>query len=454
MATEFTPELDEQVLEALRRKIKDQEAQQISEAQGMASSRNLTGSTFEATRIGLANKSSMDAQTDAMVNLAVQRANMAREERLVKEGQEFQAGETQKGRDFQEAEGGRIREFTALQARLSEQFQSLEEEKQRAFAKGENKKARQFEAQQQQLNREYQQALAERQSRDAMMSAGIQGGAGLLGNLIGRGGGLGGLGGLFGGGMGATGSAISTGGGAGGMIGSGAGGLGAAGGGLFGGFPLGLGALSLAGSIGISSGLGQLMGRGLFSGDRNRTGARRGAQIGSLLMPGMGGMFGSVLGGGAHSLGVNARNVFKGSQTTVRNIGRSISSVFCFDGNTAIETNQGEMIPIYCLTLGEVLRDGGVIESIRVSKTDDGSVYRYKGVTVTGFHAVKEDGKWIRVKDSKEAIPLPGNGVVFSLVTSTHRIFIDGIEFADEHETDDPYMSLDKSLEVLNKAAA
>lgn len=383
MATEFTPELDAQVLEALKRKIKEQEAQQISDAQGMASARGLAGSTFEATRIGLANKASLGAQTDAMVNMALQRANMQREERLISE---------------------------------RNQYDSLEAEKQRAYASGENEKARMFEQQQAEINRQFQQAQSEREGRDAMKAAGLEGGLGLVGNLLTRGGGLGGL---FGGG-GAAGAAGAAGGGV------GLGGLGM----------LGLGGLGYAANVGISSGLGQLAGKGLFKSNEARTAARKGAQIGSLILPGVGGIAGAAIGGSAKS------------------IAKAAKKIFCFDPNTMIEKENGEIVPISSLMLHDRLKDGGEVESIRVSVTPDGTMYFYEGVNVTGSHAVKEDGKWVRVKDSQAATPVPGSGIVFSLVTSTHRLFINGIEFADEHETDDyEELSIDESLARLNEAA-
>ena len=106
--------------------------------------------------------------------------------------------------------------------------------------------------------------------------------------------------------------------------------------------------------------------------------------------------------------------------------------------------------------LGEMTR-GGMVESIRTSWTAPGTRYQYKGcVVVTGSHAVMEDGKWLRVKDSKYAVPLAGGGVVYSLVTSDHRIYLptdgDTIEAADEHETDQyETLTIDESLAHLNK---
>lgn len=407
MATEFTPELDQSVLDALKRKIQAQEAEQISQAQGMAQSRGLTGSTFEATRIGLANKASIDAQTDAMVNMALQRATQQREERLLQEQRTYESGESEKSRTFQDK-----------QARLSETYNSLENEKQRAYAMGETEKARQFEAQQAGINRQFQQSLADQESRSSMINAGISGGAGLLGNVIGRGGGVGGL---FGGGTTAAGGIGSAGVGGGGMGLAGMGGL------------LGTG-IGLVGGGYAGQSLAKLTGK-------NTREAKAGSAIGAGVGTLFGGPLGGIVGGAAGGL------VTKGVQGISKKL-------FCFDPSTLIELQSGVKTFIRAVVLGDTLNDGGVIESIRISRTGNGTRYSYKGVIVTGSHAVKENGKWVRVQDSKEAMPVPGEGVVVSLVTTTHRLFINGVEFADEHETDDyEELSIDESLVRLNEAA-
>ena len=58
-------------------------------------------------------------------------------------------------------------------------------------------------------------------------------------------------------------------------------------------------------------------------------------------------------------------------------------------------------------------------------------IHDYKGVTVAGSHFVKEDGRFIMVKDSPLAVKIDKIPVVYSLDTSGRRIFIKDIEFAD-----------------------
>ena len=51
-------------------------------------------------------------------------------------------------------------------------------------------------------------------------------------------------------------------------------------------------------------------------------------------------------------------------------------------------------------------------------------------------HAVKENGTWIRVKNSPLSVKKDGFFEVVSIVTSKHRVFSMGVEMADEIEVE------------------
>ena len=92
---------------------------------------------------------------------------------------------------------------------------------------------------------------------------------------------------------------------------------------------------------------------------------------------------------------------------------------------------------------------GGVTLSWRQAVTTH--LYLYKGIEVSACHAVKTDsGKWKRVMQCEEAIHVPGLYTVYNLVTPSHRLYINGIEFTDEFEFNDPYQPLAESLKRLN----
>jgi len=224
----------------------------------------------------------------------------------------------------------------------------------------------------------------------------------------------------------------------------------------------GLGGAAAGAGLGL---LGSSLGRNVFGGG-NDAGSVAGGALGYTLGGPVGAGVGSFLGTGAQRLGEQA---YEKSQKAlgntvastlkpilnpvgaVKSISKSIKKAFCFDGLTPVEMADGTIKPICEVDLDDNTK-GGVVESIRVSKTDDGTVYKYKGIMVTGMHAVKEDGYWIRVKDSPFSELVPGEDTVFSIVTSNHRIFSNGIEFADEQENDGyENLTIDQSLAELNK---
>lgn len=135
---------------------------------------------------------------------------------------------------------------------------------------------------------------------------------------------------------------------------------------------------------------------------------------------------------------------------TAKTIGKSIKK-FCFDSTTPIIMLDGDQKIISDIKIGDKTK-GGIVESIRISKTDDGTLYNYKGIEVTGSHAVKENGRWIRVENSSISVPIKGERIVWSLVTDKHRIYVNDIELADEHETNNyEELTIDESLQELNK---
>jgi hypothetical protein len=132
MATnpEYAPELDQSVLDAIRRKIQEERQQQIAEARGSAISSGLSlGSGYEAVRTSLADRSATNAETDAMVQMSLERARMAREERLGQIQRDYQSLETQKQRAFEAGQADLVRQFEAQQAELQRQFEEAQQNK-------------------------------------------------------------------------------------------------------------------------------------------------------------------------------------------------------------------------------------------------------------------------------------------------------------------------------------
>jgi hypothetical protein len=102
---------------------------------------------------------------------------------------------------------------------------------------------------------------------------------------------------------------------------------------------------------------------------------------------------------------------------------------FCFDPNTLIQMANGSEKKIKDIQLGDDTKGGEVTGVFQFKATDE--IHDYKGVTVAGSHYVKEDGKFIMVKDSPLSVKIDKIPVVYSLDTTGRRIFINNIEFAD-----------------------
>jgi len=101
----------------------------------------------------------------------------------------------------------------------------------------------------------------------------------------------------------------------------------------------------------------------------------------------------------------------------------------CFDPKTPILMADGSTKEIKNIQLGDDTKGGEVTAVIQFKALDE--IHDYKGVTVSGSHFVKEDGKFIMVKDSPLAVKIDKIPVVYTLDTSERRIFIKDIEFAD-----------------------
>ena len=102
----------------------------------------------------------------------------------------------------------------------------------------------------------------------------------------------------------------------------------------------------------------------------------------------------------------------------------------CFEPNTLIQMTNGSEKKIKDIQLGDDTK-GGEVTGVFQFKVNVDEIHNYKGVTVAGSHFVKEDGKFIMVKDSPLSVKIDKIPVVYSLDTTGRRIFIKDIEFAD-----------------------
>jgi hypothetical protein len=132
------------------------------------------------------------------------------------------------------------------------------------------------------------------------------------------------------------------------------------------------------------------------------------------------------------------------------NVASSVLAVYgCFDGDALVKMDDGTEKKISELKIGDRTAGGEILAK---QEFKAGPLLDYKGVLVTYFHAVCENGTWLRAGQSRHAL---GTGIVaplYNLTTSNHRIFVNDIEFADYAELDiQEHMAIyEYSLDVLN----
>ena len=147
-----------------------------------------------------------------------------------------------------------------------------------------------------------------------------------------------------------------------------------------------------------------------------------------------------------------AKDPVKAVQKVANKVSNSIKKAFCFVGESFFVMADGSSKAVEYIQLGDNMRAGGVVHSIRQSYVEE-DMFDYMGVKVTGSHAVNEDGKWIRVGNSKKAKPIEFKGVVFSICNENHQMVSSlDVLFADEQETDDyEDLTIEESLQELNQ---
>jgi hypothetical protein len=105
----------------------------------------------------------------------------------------------------------------------------------------------------------------------------------------------------------------------------------------------------------------------------------------------------------------------------------------CFLAGTPITMADGTTKPVELVDLREEVAVGGYVFATGKFLIDN--LYDYKGVKVSGEHMVKEDGVWMRVKDSAHSVSMGDDEhVVYVFGTEYRRIIINGIEFTDYFE--------------------
>jgi len=101
----------------------------------------------------------------------------------------------------------------------------------------------------------------------------------------------------------------------------------------------------------------------------------------------------------------------------------------CFPGGTLVQLMAGGAKPIKEIDIGDFVK-GGAVLGVRKALVNE-RLYNVEGVLMTGSHAVYEGGKAVDAKDAGEPAHVH-IGLVYNIVTSTHRMWVNGIELGDD----------------------
>jgi len=163
---------------------------------------------------------------------------------------------------------------------------------------------------------------------------------------------------------------------------------------------------STVGGVGIAGAAGYGLGQVIGAKEEESVGMGAGAAIGTAVAGPVGGVIGGAIGG-------------------------VVGGVFgCFLPDTKITMADGSEKEIINIDLKDNIKVGGFV--FATGKFLVNNLFDYKGIKVSGEHLVNENGKWLKVKDSKFSKSL-GNDehIVYTLGSENRRILINNILFTD-----------------------
>ena len=108
----------------------------------------------------------------------------------------------------------------------------------------------------------------------------------------------------------------------------------------------------------------------------------------------------------------------------------------CFPVGTMVTMEDGSEKHIESLQIGNVTKLGGKVIGLHTFKCNE-VIYLIEGVFMTGSHGIKEDGRWVRARDSKYGITTnikPKR--VYCASTENHKLSISHLTLLDYEETD------------------
>lgn len=134
------------------------------------------------------------------------------------------------------------------------------------------------------------------------------------------------------------------------------------------------------------------------------------------------------------------------AQTGISNFGDTFIfkfiDTFCFPPEQPVTLDDGTIIPISEVLVGDILQGGHTVETIYTFAADGQEMVQLGEIQVSSNHFLKHNGKWIMAKDHPDAVSIGGwaGGAARPLVcltTHDHLLPVGPYMFADYDETDE-----------------
>lgn len=152
-----------------------------------------------------------------------------------------------------------------------------------------------------------------------------------------------------------------------------------------------------------------------------------------------------AIGGLGKKIGRSAKKTGRAIGRSAKKTGRALKKVFrvkrfraCFSPETPIKLENGEMVLIKNLKLGDILVNGSVVDAVMKIRNENDPYYKIydaelkQYIYVTGKHYVKFGNKYVCVMNLPGAKPTSIVDPILScLVTSDHKIPVGSMLFWD-----------------------
>ena len=95
----------------------------------------------------------------------------------------------------------------------------------------------------------------------------------------------------------------------------------------------------------------------------------------------------------------------------------------CFAEDTKFYLNDGSLCNVQDIQPGDIMLEGGLVLCSHKGNGEIQDWYNYKGVEVSGYHFVLDEGTWKPIKDCEKAIPIDPYKYIYS-VSNEHNIMV------------------------------